>query len=204
MYYAELNFPSIPTELLLDRFECFTNQEAPDVRSNRHGYIEQYFKNGHQINPCSYWVTGVRNASLSNWLRSNIPGTRDINRFCYQQAYHDTGGYHIVHSDIARNYAINYMIELGGDDAWTSWYKVKGEPEKRDKKVGGGYNSSSISNYNNLELLDTVKLKQGKWYVMATDVLHDVGKIVGLRKSITINIPRDMERKVLEALKFVI
>lgn len=204
MYYAELDFPSIPKELLIDPFECVTNQEAPDKRSNKHGYIEQYFRNGQQVNPCSYWVTGVRNARLSSWLRTNIPGTKGINRFCYQHAYHKTGGYHIVHSDIARNYAINYMIELGGEDAWTSWYKVRGEPAKRDKKFGGGYNSSSISNYNNLELLDTVKLKQGKWYIMATDVLHDVGKIAGLRKSITINIHKDAEHRILKALNVLI
>jgi hypothetical protein len=200
MYYAELNFPSIPKELLVDPFECVTNQEAPDVRSSRYRYIEQYVRNGQQVNPCSYWVTGVRSASLSSWLRTNIPGTKAANRFCYQHAYHKTGGCHIVHSDIARNYAINYMIELGGDDAWTSWYREKGQPVKRQSKQGGGYNASSISSYDNLELLNTVKFEQGKWYIMATDILHDVSNIIGLRKSITINVPKNIEKIVLEKL----
>jgi hypothetical protein len=92
------------------------------------------------------------------------------------------------------------MVELGGDDAWTSWWREEGQPIKRQKKQGGGYNAGSLSNYNNLELLDSVKLEKDKWYLMSTDVLHDVGKIVGLRKSITINVHKDYEQKLLEGI----
>jgi hypothetical protein len=200
MYYRELEFPPIPKELLEDPHECISKQQGD--RAHNFG-IEQYFKNGKIISPCSYWVTSIRNVKLSYWLRNNIPGIKNQRRFCYQHAYHKTGGCHVVHSDIARNYAINYMIELGGDNAWTSWYQEKGQPEHRDKKFGGGYNASH-ADYNNLELLDSVKLQKGRWYIMATDVLHDVDKIVGLRKSITINVPKDMDSKVLEKLSCTI
>lgn len=196
MYYAELNFPSIPRELLIDPFESVEKQQG---RYNPFGG-ESYFKNGQVINPCSYWVTGVKNVKLSSWLRNNIPGTKHLKRFCYQHAYHRTGGHHVVHSDIARNYAINYIVETGGEDAWTSWWREIGQPIKRNKKHGGGYNAGSLSTYNNLELLDTVKLTKDKWYLMSTDVLHDVGEIVGLRKSITINIHKDHEEKLLERI----
>ena len=200
MYYSELNFPQIPKELLIDPFEYIGNQESSKIVSERMGLKESYVRNGSNISPCAYWVTSIRNSKLSEWLRLNIPGTKNVNRFCYQHAYHKTGGYHLVHSDIARDYALNYMIETGGDNAWTSWWREKEKPEIRDAKCGGGYNASTISTYKDLELLDTVKLEKGKWYVMATCVLHDVGKIIGLRKSITINIPKEMERKVLEVL----
>jgi hypothetical protein len=204
MYYKELAFPSIPKELLIDPFECVENQQSPDVRSKKFGYVEKYSRFGQLVSPCSYWVTSVRNVALSSWLRNNIPGIKNQRRFCYQHAYHETGGYHVVHSDIARNYAVNYIVETGGDDAWTSWYREKGQPVKRQVKQGGGYNASSISSYNNLELLDTVKFEQGKWYIMATDVLHDVSNIVGLRKSITINVPKNIEKMVLEKLSCTI
>jgi len=199
MYYAELNFPPIPKELLVDPHESTEKQESSEIVSRRMGLEESYFRNGEKINPCSYWVTSVRNKDLVSWLRKNIPGTGHLNRFCYQNAYHSTGGYHLVHSDISRNYALNYMIKTG-NNAQTFWWKEKEQPEIRDSKIGGGYNASSISTYNNLEILDSTTFKEHRWYLMSTCVLHDVGTIVGMRKSITINIPKNMERKILEIL----
>jgi hypothetical protein len=53
-------------------------------------------------------------------------------------------------------------------------------------------------------MLDTVKFEQGKWYIMATNVLHDVGRIVGLRKSITLDVPAEEEHRILKALNVLI
>jgi hypothetical protein len=204
MYYAELDFPSIPDHLLVDRFESVENQESSDVRSKRFGLEEYYSKHGQSISPCQYWVTQVKNKELCSWLRKNIPGTKNLRRFCYQNAYHVSGGYHIVHNDVCRTYAINYIVKQGGDDAYTSWWVEKGQPVVRTQKFGGGYNSSALSSYDNLEMLDTVKFEQGKWYIMATNVLHDVGRIVGLRKSITLDVPAEEEHRILKALNVLI
>jgi hypothetical protein len=194
MYYQELDFPSVPNKLLQEI--TFSEIAVDDL-----GYGYEHFKNGEKINPCSYRVSEIKNKELRSWIWNNIPITKMLSRLTYQQACHDTGGYHIVHSDILRSYAINYMIELGGDDVWTSWYQEKGYPLKRTKKEGNSQADTGYIDYTNLELLDTAKFKQGKWYIMSTDVLHDVGKIIGPRKSISISVPPHLEKRVLEILK---
>jgi hypothetical protein len=193
MYYKELDFPPIPEYLLEE-------EVIPSIGTDDIGYGQDHYKNGEKINPCSYWFSDIKNRELINWIWKNIPATKMVGKMTFQQAYHKTGGYHIVHSDILRSYAINYMIELGGDEAWTSWYKEKDQPLKRLKKGGLSQSDTGYIDYSNLELLDTVKFEQGKWYILSTDVLHDVGKIVGTRKSVTISIPPYLEKRTLENL----
>jgi hypothetical protein len=194
MYYRELNFPPIPEELLQEEF-------IPESGHNDIGYGAEHFKNNNKLEPCSYWISSVKNKKLYSWIWKNVPVTKLLTKFNFQQTHHETGGYHIVHSDILRSYAINYMIELGGDEVCTSWYKENGQPLRRLKIAGNTQSDRGYIDYKNLELLDSVKLEQGKWYIIATDILHDVGKIVGTRKSITISIPPHLERKTLETLK---
>lgn len=190
MYYKELNFPPIPEMLLSEEI-------IPEIGTDDIGYGGEHFKNGEQLKPCSYWFSEIKNKELRSWLWKNVPGTKMVSRMTYQQAHHPTGGHHVVHSDILRSYAINYMIELGGKDVYTSWYKEKDKPLTRIKKNGNGQSDTGYINYNDLELLDTVKFEQGKWYIMATNILHDVGKIVGSRRSITISVPPHLEKRIL-------
>ncbi len=195
-----MNFPSIPEELLIDPYESTEKQESSEIVSRRMGLKESYFRNGEKISPCSYWVSKVKNRHLVSWLRKNIPWVENLKSFFYQNAYHPTGGYHLVHSDISRNYALNYIVRTG-NNAETAWWREKGKSEIRNLKTGGGYNASNISTYNNLEMLDATTFKENKWYIMSTCVLHDVGIVVGLRKSITINIPLHFEKKLIELLR---
>lgn len=194
MYYAELNFPPVPDNLL-------TEQSITDIQLNDTGYGYDHFKNGEKINPCSYWFSSIKNRELISWMWNNIPVTKNLSKFSYQQSYHETGGYHIVHSDILRSYAINYMIDLGGNDVWTSWYREKDQPIKRLPKSIEKQSDTGYINYSNLELLDSVKFEKNKWYIIATDILHDVGKISGLRNSISISVPLHLEKRILEILK---
>jgi hypothetical protein len=193
MYYRELNFPPIPEILLSEDF-------IPEIGTDDIGYGVKHFKNGEEVSPCSYWFSNIRSRELLSWIWKNVPATKNVSKLSYQQTHHRTGGVHIVHCDILRSYAINYMIDLGGEDAWTSWYKEKDKPLTRTKKEGDGQADTGYIDYANLELLDTVKFGQGKWYIIATNVLHDVDKIVGTRKSITISIPPHLEKRILENL----
>lgn len=193
MYHAELKFPPIPCNLL-------TDSSASEIQLNDTGYGKEHFKNGEKISPCSYWFSSIKNRELISWFWSNVPVTKILSKFSYQQSHHDTGGYHIVHSDILRSYAINYMIDLGGEDVWTSWYREKGQPIKRLPKSTDTQSDTGYIDYANLELLDSVKFEKNKWYVIATDVLHDVGKIIGTRRSITISVPLHLEKRTFEIL----
>jgi hypothetical protein len=56
------------------------------------------------------------------------------------------------------------------------------------KFKGGQQSDSGFVDYNNLELLESAVLEKNKWYLIATNVLHDVDNIIGTRKSISIGI----------------
>jgi hypothetical protein len=193
MYYKELNLPPIPQHLLLEEF-------LPQTGTDDIGYGKQHFKNGEMISPCSYWFSSIKNKDLLSWLWSNVPVTKMLSSMMFQETHHSTGGYHIVHSDILRTYALNYMIDLGGEDVWITWYKEKDQPLSRTKKLGQGQSDSGFVPYENLEILEQAKFKKEKWYIIATNILHDVGKIKGTRKSLTISIPPHLEKRSFEIL----
>lgn len=196
MYYRELNLPSIPKELLCEPF--IRENGTDDI-----GYQQEHFIQGNRILPCSYWFSTIKNRELLSWLWKNVPVTKSLNKLMFQETCHDVGGYHIVHSDILRTYAINYMIDLGGDDVWISWYREKGHPLKRSKKSGSGQSDNKFVSYENLELLESAKFEKEKWYIIATDILHDVGMIQGCRKSITISVPPHLENRTFEVLGLI-
>lgn len=190
MYFKELDLPPIPEELLEFKFE-------PSIGVTDIGYGRPHIKNGKLLKPCEYWFSKNINPELAEWIYKNIiQDTKSIEIGC-QVA---TNGVHIVHSDINRRYAINYMIELGGDDAWTSWYKELNKPINRSKRTGNTQADTGYVGYENLELLDSVKFKKNKWYLIATNILHDVDNIVGDRKSISISIRPYKEKRIFKIL----
>jgi len=193
MYYKKLDLPVIPNNLLNEEF-------IPEMGTNDIGYGAEHFKHGIKLEPCSYWFSSVKNKELISWLQENVPAFKPLSNILYQQTYHKTGGYHIVHSDIRRSFALNYMIELGGDNVLTTWYREKGKPLKRFKTVSGRQSDVGYIDYANLEILESVKFEKNKWYIISTNILHDAGEIKGLRKSITISIPFYLEKKILEIL----
>jgi hypothetical protein len=92
------------------------------------------------------------------------------------------------------------MIELGGDNAWTSWYKEVDMPLDRSKRTISAQADTGYVGYENLELLETVKFEKNKWYLIVTNILHDVDEIVGDRKSISISVRPYKEKRILKML----
>ena len=178
--YKEIDFPQVPNEL----FEVdFLNM---DTVVNDLGYGKQHTKNGQIVKACQYSYTRIKYQPLVDWLSSLLPGL-DKSRMMLQQQTNIFGPTHIVHSDIGRSYALNYIRSIGGDNVVTSWYQEKNKPLKRKKFQGGQQADSGFVDYNNLEVLGSTIFQQNKWYLLATDILHDVDNITGIRQSITIN-----------------
>jgi hypothetical protein len=124
-----------------------------------------------------------------DWLCQTIPNIDSIVIAQMQESKENKPSTHIVHSDIGREFALNYIIDTGGD-AVTSWYQEKDKPLIRKKIQSGQQSDTGFVDYNNLELLESAVLERNKWYLISTSVLHDVDNIVGARKSISIGIPR--------------
>jgi len=186
-YYRQVNLPPIPTELLRFRSSIDPSQV---ITANDTGYGHTHKKNNRSIVSCGYVLARIKDYKpLMDWLNQTIPHLDPslIVIAQMQTSKENMPSTHIVHSDIGREFALNYIIDTGGD-AVTSWYQENGKQISRTKIQRGQQSDSGFVDYNNLEILESAVLEKNKWYLISTDVLHDVDNIIGSRKSISIGI----------------
>jgi hypothetical protein len=183
MLYKELDLPPLPTEL--KDFDYFNFPILKDVKDL--GYGGNFVKDGKILSSCSYITANAQHELLTSWFAENLPEFADLKRiYQIQTSCSPTGGTHIVHSDWGRIFGLNYIVDPGGDNVLTSWYKEKNKPLRRLKLSGNRQTDSGAVDYNNLELLESVNFEKHKWYLLATDILHDVDNITGSRRSLSI------------------
>jgi hypothetical protein len=209
--YSEVTLPSIPQELLVFFESLVLKKEFDDI-----GYGLVHKKNNQLLKACSYSIKATDNIPLLNWFHSNqIPVTHNnyldpviINKpeqiLIQTQTAHNEPSTHVVHSDIHRVFALNYMLSLGGDDVLTTWYQEKNMPLRRSKNKGQyGSPQRQLADtgnveYANLEIIGSARFEKNKWYLLATDILHDVDNIVGQRSSITFGYYNDTILQILK------
>jgi hypothetical protein len=197
-YYHQIDLPPIPEELLRFRSSIAPNQiiTVDDI-----GYGHVHKKGDRSLVSCGYVLARIKDYKpLMDWLNQTIPYLDPslIVIAQMQTSKENMPSTHIVHSDIGREFALNYIIDTGGD-AITSWYRENGKQISRTKIQRGQQSDSGFVDYNNLEILESAVLEKNKWYLISTDVLHDVDNIVGSRKSISIGI----YKKNIELLNFL-
>jgi hypothetical protein len=193
MFYKKLNFPPIP-EHIINSLESslIDNTVVGDI-----GYKEKHIKNNKELVACGYSMGNIVNSELTTWLEQNIPDINTRFNILYQtqRSNNNVPSTHIVHTDRLRLTALNYIIDTGGDNVMTSWYKEDGKELQRSKKITGSQSDSGAVDYKNLQLLESVNLEKNNWYIINTRILHDVDNITATRKSISISFSH---RKFLE------
>jgi hypothetical protein len=193
MFYKKLNLPPIP-EHIINSLESslIDNTVVDDI-----GYKEKHIKNNKELVACGYSMGNIVNSELTSWLEQNIPDVNSRFNILYQtqRANNNVPSTHIVHTDRLRLTALNYIIDTGGDNVMTSWYKEDGKELQRSKKITGSQSDSGAVDYKNLRLLESVNLEKNNWYIINTRILHDVDNITATRKSISISFSH---RKFLE------
>jgi hypothetical protein len=190
--FAEVNLPSIPKDLLI-----FSDSPIKDVDDI--GYGLEHIKNGQSLKASGYKLNTTDYTPLLAWLHSNIPGINDLQKITMQtQTAQEQNRTHIVHSDLNRVYALNYILNTGGPDVTNNWYLENNMPLRRTKPDGYFQQSDTGPvKYDNLKVLGSARFKKHKWYLIATDILHDVDNIVNDRSSITISF---FDRTILDTL----
>jgi hypothetical protein len=193
MFYKKLNFPPIP-DYIVNSLESslIDNIIVDDI-----GYEKKHIKNNKQLTACGYSMGNIVNEELTSWLEENIPDISSRFNILYQTQFSldNTPSTHIVHTDRLRLTALNYIIDTGGSDVVTSWYKEEGKNLHRLQKTPGSQSDSGAVDYKNLQLLESVILEKNNWYIIDTRILHDVDNITATRKSISISFSH---RKFLE------
>lgn len=178
MYFKRItHLPPIPPELL-------TFDEKIVISLPDSGYGRRFIKDGRLLENSCVRYGLLSNHLLIDWIQGYFPRMPEEN-ITFQLAEQGT---HIVHSDVRRKYALNYIFDTGGSSAYTSWYQEKGKPLHRIKASGRKQTDDGFVDYKDLEMLSSVRIPNNTWILMASDILHDVDVIVGQRKSISISI----------------
>ena len=180
--WVELNLPQIPEHLLV-----FENPATQRLETNRlvkdSGYGKKQFKNGKELIPCAYTNVELTHEPLMDWLKENLDFLNEKNKFFYQ---YQTAGSHIVHTDLKRRFALNYILDEGGDNVVTAWYQQNGMPLIRQTKQKGQQTDTGNVDYDELVEVDRVVCRKGRWYLISNGILHDVDTVQTLRRSVSL------------------
>jgi hypothetical protein len=181
MIYKKLDLPKIPKELLV-----YDRQLVSKVDS---GYGLDHYKDGRKLTACEYVYARLLHQPLREWVKEQL-GMTAMPRMAVQFQKVPEGATeatHIVHSDIMRNWCLNYIIDTGGL-ARTSWYHERGQPLNRYRQVGQHQQTDTGPvDYANLDMLDSVICEPETWYLIPLTILHDVDHITSHRWGITVS-----------------
>ena len=146
--------PAIPSHLTVD------------------SYIQDESQIGFRDGSYARWAA---TPSLLQWLEENISSQVNL------------AGVQIITRDVPshcdkRKWALNYIIDTGGDNVVTNFQQVIGEELLQPPATRTTHNSKSFNP------LCSVVLKPNHWHLLNTNVLHSVVGITGVRTAITIGL----------------
>lgn len=119
------------------------------------------------------------NEDALRWARENITNlAKDIRSTSTLPGLERCG----AHIDRTRNYTLMYLIEPGGDNHSTVFYKEKGVDELYRPR------EYHVDDYNQLIELKRVRLKTNVWNIVSARILHSIEDIPNGRYSIQISL----------------
>lgn len=167
------NLPSIPDHLIkysLDMDQFFYGGNPARVLKKDGKEITAGLNRRHDLNP-----------ELEKWLRENI--ISDWHDAGYSRT---TGPCHGPHVDRSRFFTLQYVIDPGGPNVATVFYRAK--TQKLDMEPGWFY----INNYDQIEPIEHQFIPPGVWVLInARNHIHSVENIESTRVSIQIGLMKD-------------
>ena len=115
---------------------------------------------------------------FTQWCKENIDLECFNGSICTNEGNEPFHGPHI---DPYRNYGLLYVVDTGGPTVTTSWWQKKDSPIMYSLE---DYPPLLYHDYTDLDLLNSVSMKVGMWYVINVRVLHSVENLKSRRITI--------------------
>jgi hypothetical protein len=180
-------FPSVPDEFVQQARELAV-QKTDNANADRYNnkYLARQLKKDGAVLPSRYQHGILLGTDWEQWVQQNI-----------MKHYHSTGvrisagpeqatvhGAHVDGwIDNSPTYKLYYLIDPGGDDVRTVFYREQGHAAERYSAWG---DPTRCDDYNNLVEIDSVKFPEAQWILLNTGILHGVENITGLRVNLTV------------------
>lgn len=161
-YVRAVDFPAIPPRLIPEfdgQLLTFSNQPWSVTRDGQSVTNSRYDRQ-----PVS--------VELEAWIRSNIADDYDnIGVSCMHG-----GTTNLPHTDTTRDLTLMYLITTGGDDVSTVFYRESGQELYRPRHTH--------PDYDHLEVLESVRLVAGRWYLINARIVHSVENMTAPRQAV--------------------
>ena len=183
-YYRQLcDLPKIPAKFINDLLVVF--QQAHSDDTSKHPVPEYESRKIINLHPDSDIVSArskrydtaddfklwVSDHVAASWTECSASITKS-----------GPGGIHGAHTDWSRHWALIYVIQSGGQECQTVWYKEKDQPVIRSDL------GCFVNDYSLLQTLDHVIMHENAWYVIDTKCLHGVENIEHDRLTVQIGL----------------
>lgn len=194
-FYQSVEYPAVPAHLISDNYTD-PSQYQTVKEFKKFDYGQDHYWQGEFIPAPEYCIYTVKNQDLIDWVKQNVsPNYAEIQLIVTR---HKDQGRMIVHTDMSRKLALNYIINAGGNNVKTNWFQEHDKPVIRSTKPNFAQTDTGFVEYDNLDLLDSVECNANSWTIIRTDVLHDVSNISGNRTFLSIKFSNDYEQELLK------
>jgi len=116
--------------------------------------------------------------------------------FLHPECYHcgvvynqGTDPYHGPHVDMSRNFVLFYLLEPGGVNATTSWWKKTGIPVSTDEDTYG----KITADYQELIPIDQLIIPRHTWVLFNVRIIHSLENVIAERMSIQCSLDKNAD-----------
>jgi hypothetical protein len=187
-YYQILShLPKIPADLLerslskLDHHE-FLRSIYYDLREDWRGQIPYHRSGSDGI--AKKLTKAVADDELKIWIYNNI--TQESQSIAFCKSVNDTpeSSNVIAHTDRHRLFTLIYLLDSGGDDHATVFYRNKNPGFKLEPNM-------SFNDYEQLEEIERISVPIRTWTILDAQQPHSIENIPGTRFSIQVGLSRN-------------
>ena len=194
--YKILALPKVPEHFVKQAYDILEEESKNNI-SNWHdipGYTEYRHREVRHLDGHVFKTAGTTRYTVSKefeeWVEQHFMGY-PITRYGISVMDVDHGRTLAPHVDTSRDYTIQYLLDLGGDEVDTVWWRERGKPVARPDLRQNYDPANTIQDYSNLDEIDRVRLEPGVWAILNASVLHSVENIV--RPRIAFQVGLDVE-----------
>jgi hypothetical protein len=126
--------------------------------------------------------------NLATWIRNNIVDQWQDNASGISTT---TGPCQGPHVDKRRFFNLIYLLDPGGDNVRTVFYKPKSH------NIKFNHDSGFFLNYDDLEIIESHQLKSCSWNFLYTGTIHSVENITRVRASVQLGLMFDISDELL-------
>jgi len=189
--YCYLDLPDPPQSIIDAAYAALEDRvEKNRVNALKQlpGYSEYQYRTITAKDGSTFTTAGTHRYAIGtefeDWVREYF---QQDPKGCGISIFDNVGPALAPHVDASRNFTIQYLLDLGGDNVDTVWYKEKGQDIVRPDLRSNFNPSATIDSYDRVEEIDRVRLPLHKWGCLHANILHSVENVKGPRLAIQIS-----------------